>query len=28
MPGQGRGPRMLGIGRTENARAAGGRERR
>src|SRR5260370_6216401 len=28
MPGEGRGPRMLGIGRTENARAAGGHERR
>src|SRR5262245_36964174 len=28
MPGQGRGPRMLGIGRTENTRATGKHERR
>src|SRR5215472_5967781 len=28
MPGEGRGPRMLGIGRTENAGATGGHERR
>jgi len=27
MPGEGRGPRMLGIGRPENARATGGHER-